>query len=130
MKKYFEKVSNSNSYQYQGVVELAEVSPEDEERIWHDDIQEMTDTHIKQVDSALENKQEEIIKENDFAWTIIRPPQIIPGDKTGNYYQWSGEPDGRKIKWKITCGDAAHAMLSKVTDADTFKKSYQIAYLG
>ena len=36
--------------------------PEDEERIWHDDIQEMTDKHIKQVDAALESKQEEIMQ--------------------------------------------------------------------
>ncbi|RYH10344.1 ribosome recycling factor [Tropicimonas sp. IMCC6043] len=36
--------------------------PEDEEKIWHDDIQEMTDTHIKQVDAALEHKQEEIMQ--------------------------------------------------------------------
>ncbi len=74
------------------------------------------------------NKQEGIIRGNDLNWTIIRPPQIVPGDKTGDYYQWSGTPDGRKIKWKITCGDAAHSMLSKVTDEDTFNNAYQVAY--
>ncbi|MFV0335470.1 MAG: ribosome recycling factor [Tropicimonas sp.] len=36
--------------------------PEDEERIWHDDIQQLTDTHIKKIDSALESKQEEIMQ--------------------------------------------------------------------
>ncbi len=76
------------------------------------------------------NKQEDIIRASGLSWTIIRPPQIIPGDKTGDYYQWSGIPDGRKVKWKITCGDAAHSMLSKVTDTDTFQKAYQIAYAG
>ena len=35
---------------------------EDEEKIWHDEIQELTDTHIKSVDAALENKQEEIMQ--------------------------------------------------------------------
>ncbi len=36
--------------------------PEDEEKMWHDDIQEMTDKHIKKVDAALEHKQEEIMQ--------------------------------------------------------------------
>jgi ribosome recycling factor len=36
--------------------------PEDEERIWHDDIQEMTDKHISLVDTTLEHKQEEIMQ--------------------------------------------------------------------
>ncbi|NDR55070.1 ribosome recycling factor [Aliiruegeria sabulilitoris] len=36
--------------------------PEDEEKMWHDDIQEMTDKHIKLVDATLEHKQEEIMQ--------------------------------------------------------------------
>ena len=36
--------------------------PEDEERLWHDEIQKMTDKHIKQIDSVLESKQEEIMQ--------------------------------------------------------------------
>ncbi|MFV0359909.1 ribosome recycling factor [Tropicimonas sp.] len=36
--------------------------PEDEEKIWHDEIQAMTDKHIKKVDSSLEAKQEEIMQ--------------------------------------------------------------------
>ncbi len=35
---------------------------EDEEKIWHDEIQELTDQHIKSVDAALETKQEEIMQ--------------------------------------------------------------------
>ena len=35
---------------------------EDEEKIWHDEIQELTDDHIKSVDAALETKQEEIMQ--------------------------------------------------------------------
>ncbi|WP_068116901.1 ribosome recycling factor [Tropicimonas marinistellae] len=35
---------------------------EDDERLWHDEIQELTDKHIKQVDTALETKQEEIMQ--------------------------------------------------------------------
>ncbi len=35
---------------------------EDEEKIWHDEIQELTDEHIKSVDAALETKQEEIMQ--------------------------------------------------------------------
>ncbi|HUF55528.1 MAG TPA: ribosome recycling factor [Thermohalobaculum sp.] len=35
---------------------------EDEQHIYHDEIQQMTDDHIKKVDSALEAKQEEIMQ--------------------------------------------------------------------
>ncbi len=35
---------------------------EDEEKIWHDEIQEMTDEHIRLIDTALETKQEEIMR--------------------------------------------------------------------
>jgi len=35
---------------------------EDEEKIWHDEIQELTDSHIKQIDTALDHKQEEIMQ--------------------------------------------------------------------
>lgn len=36
--------------------------PEDEQRMYHDEIQRMTDDHIKKVDDALEAKQEEIMQ--------------------------------------------------------------------
>ncbi len=35
---------------------------EDEQKLWHDEIQEMTDRHIKGVDDALETKQAEIMQ--------------------------------------------------------------------
>ena len=35
---------------------------EDEHKIWHDEVQELTDTHIKSVDEALEHKQAEIMQ--------------------------------------------------------------------
>ncbi len=35
---------------------------EDEEKIWHDEIQELTDDHIKSVDAALETKHAEIMQ--------------------------------------------------------------------
>jgi len=35
---------------------------EDENKIWHDEVQEMTDTHIAAVDAALEHKQAEIMQ--------------------------------------------------------------------
>ena len=35
---------------------------EDEQKIWHDEIQELTDSHIKSIDEALEHKQSEIMQ--------------------------------------------------------------------
>lgn len=36
--------------------------PEDDQRVYHDEIQQMTDDHIKKVDEALESKQQEIMQ--------------------------------------------------------------------
>ncbi|MDF0602255.1 ribosome recycling factor [Psychromarinibacter sp. C21-152] len=35
---------------------------EDEHKLWHDEIQELTDSHIKTIDDALETKQSEIMQ--------------------------------------------------------------------
>ncbi len=35
---------------------------EDDQRLWHDEIQELTDRYIKEVDKALEAKQQEIMQ--------------------------------------------------------------------
>jgi ribosome recycling factor len=35
---------------------------EDDQKIWEGEVQELTDSYIKQVDSALENKQSEIMQ--------------------------------------------------------------------
>ena len=35
---------------------------EDDQKIWHDEVQELTDGAIKKVDEALETKQEEIMQ--------------------------------------------------------------------
>jgi ribosome recycling factor len=35
---------------------------EDDERLWHDEIQRLTDAHIKKIDAALAAKQEEIMQ--------------------------------------------------------------------
>jgi ribosome recycling factor len=35
---------------------------EDDHKLWHDEVQELTDAHIKAVDGALESKQEEIMQ--------------------------------------------------------------------
>jgi ribosome recycling factor len=35
---------------------------EDEHKLWHDEVQELTDAYIKSVDGALETKQEEIMQ--------------------------------------------------------------------
>ncbi|MBZ0129880.1 MAG: ribosome recycling factor [Rhodobacteraceae bacterium] len=35
---------------------------EDDQKIWHDEIQDLTDKHVAQIDKALEAKQEEIMQ--------------------------------------------------------------------
>ena len=35
---------------------------EDDEKLWHDEIQELTDASIKRIDTALMSKQEEIMQ--------------------------------------------------------------------
>ena len=40
----------------------AEGMSEDDHKIWHDEVQDLTDKHVAAVDKALENKQEEIMQ--------------------------------------------------------------------
>jgi len=35
---------------------------EDDHKVWHDEVQELTDRHIKAIDDALEHKQQEIMQ--------------------------------------------------------------------
>ncbi|TCP40938.1 ribosome recycling factor [Rhodovulum marinum] len=35
---------------------------EDDQKVWHDEIQELTDKHIAEIDKALDNKQHEIMQ--------------------------------------------------------------------
>ena len=35
---------------------------EDDEKLWHDEIQELTDAAIRKIDAALTSKQEEIMQ--------------------------------------------------------------------
>jgi ribosome recycling factor len=35
---------------------------EDDEKLWHDEIQELTDASIRKIDAALNSKQEEIMQ--------------------------------------------------------------------
>ena len=35
---------------------------EDDEKLWHDEIQELTDAAIRKIDAALNSKQEEIMQ--------------------------------------------------------------------
>jgi len=41
---------------------MADGMSEDDQKFWETEVQELTDTMIKVVDSSLENKQEEIMQ--------------------------------------------------------------------
>ncbi len=51
-------------------------------------------------------KQEKYIKESLLDWTIVRPGQLVNGEKMGSYKIWTGKPS-EPIEARITRADLA-----------------------
>jgi putative NADH-flavin reductase len=66
-------------------------------------------------------KQEEIIRQSDLDWTIVRPVYLTNGPHTGVYQHGFANKD-RKITGKISRADVADFMLKQVKD-DTYLKA-------
>ncbi len=63
-------------------------------------------------------RQEAIVKKSALDWTIVRPPHLKDGSKTGVYRHGFSITD-RQIKGKISRADVADFMLKQLTD-DTY----------
>ncbi len=63
-------------------------------------------------------RQEAIVKKSALDWTIVRPPHLNDGSRTGVYRHGFPITD-RQIKGKISRADVADFMLKQLTD-DTY----------
>jgi putative NADH-flavin reductase len=63
-------------------------------------------------------RQEAIVKQGSLDWTIVRPPHLKDGPRTGVYRHGFPITD-RQIKGRISRADVADFMLKQLTD-DTY----------
>jgi putative NADH-flavin reductase len=63
-------------------------------------------------------RQEPLVKQSSLDWTIVRPPYLTDGQRTGSYQHGLTTMD-KRIKSKISRADVADFMLKQVTD-DTY----------
>ncbi|MCA0900909.1 NAD(P)-dependent oxidoreductase [Microbulbifer agarilyticus] len=72
--------------------------------------------------------QETLVKQSDLDWTILRPPQLLGKDVTRPYQIWQGRPTATSVRWKVSTGDTARALLQLVQDDQSIGCAYQISY--
>ena len=71
-------------------------------------------------------KMETILKHSDQNWTVIRPPRLLFGDKTGIYRTITNEslPNMSSLKR----ADLADYIIHHMDDEKTFKSTVEISY--
>ena len=69
---------------------------------------------------------EETVRRSGLAWTILRPPQLTDGPRTGSYRQATDAnlPRG----YRISRADLADAILAALEDPDSVKATITIGY--
>jgi putative NADH-flavin reductase len=60
-------------------------------------------------------RQEAVVRQSSLDWTIVRPPHLINGPRTGEYRHGFPTTD-RQIKAKISRADVADFMLKQLND--------------
>lgn len=71
-------------------------------------------------------KMETILKHSDVNWTVIRPPRLLNGDKTGIYRTITNDhlPNMTSLKR----ADLADYIIHHLDDEKTFKNRVEISY--
>lgn len=72
-------------------------------------------------------RQEAIVRSCPLAWTIVRPPHLIDGPRTGEY-RFGFPPTDRSTQGKISRADVADFMLKQLTDDAFVRKSPGVSY--
>ena len=69
---------------------------------------------------------EQLIRDSDVDWTLVRAARLTKGPTTGVYRTAIGE----KLSggWSISRADVAHYCLTHAADASTFRQTVEIAY--
>lgn len=71
-------------------------------------------------------RQEQIVRQSDLDWIIVRPARLTDGPKTGAYK--SGAPMSIGINAKITRADVADFILKQVSDDSYLHKVPRLSY--
>ena len=71
-------------------------------------------------------KMENILKHSELNWTVIRPPRLLKGDKTGKYR--TSTTDYLPGMSSLTRADLAHYIIHHLEDENTFKNTVEISY--
>ena len=71
------------------------------------------------------SKQEQMIRESDCDWVIIRPPRLIDTEKTETY-RVAEESESFSAS-QVSRADVAHCMLKVMNDKKFYKQAYTIS---
>lgn len=71
-------------------------------------------------------RMEDLLRESDLDWTVVRPPRLTDKPMTGTYRTAYGQNLRRGVR--ISRADAAHYLLSVVDQPETFGQTVGIAY--
>ena len=72
-------------------------------------------------------RQERVVRESSLAWTIVRPPRLADGPRSGQY-QHGFPPEYPKIRGQVSRADVADFMLQQLTDDTYPRRSPGISY--
>ncbi len=71
--------------------------------------------------------QEAIVRQSSLDWTIVRPPRLVDGPRTGDYRHGFSVTD-RRIKARISRADVADFMLKQLTDDTHLHQTPGVSY--
>ena len=69
-------------------------------------------------------RMEDVVRDSDLDWTIVRPPKLTNGPLTGRYRV---APESMAHSFTISRADVADAMLSALDDADRVNRAIVVA---
>jgi putative NADH-flavin reductase len=72
-------------------------------------------------------RQEEIVRGSSLDWTIVRPPHLKDGPRTGTYRHGFAAMD-RQIKGQISRADVADFMLKQLTERTYLHQTPGVSY--
>jgi putative NADH-flavin reductase len=71
---------------------------------------------------------EDVLRESDLDWTVVRPPRLTDGPRTGRYRTAFGQ--NLRGGTHVSRADVADLMLASLDRAETIGKSIGIAHRG
>jgi putative NADH-flavin reductase len=72
-------------------------------------------------------RQEAVVRDSDLAWTIVRPPHLKDGPRTGTYRHGFPTTDTH-IRGQIARADVADFMLKQLTDDTYVRQTPGVSY--